>query len=106
MQIKLSPVRLDEKLEVTVVGDVITLNGQDFDFSQLPEGATLPAEAIGSEWFVGPVERIAGELHLTLLLPHGPNPSQAVAFPEPLTVTKDGVIELPSDPEPEIEVLL
>jgi hypothetical protein len=97
MLIKLSPVRLDELLEASAIGDVITLNGQDFDFTQLPEGATLPADAINSEHFVGPVERINGELHLTLRLPHGPNPSQAVAFPEPITVTQDGPASLPTD---------
>ena len=79
----------------------MTLNGEAFDFSPLPEGATLPAEAIASERITGPVERIDGELHLTLRLPHGPNPSQTVAFPEPIHVTEDGPIALPFDPEPE-----
>ena len=106
MKIKLSPVRLDESLAVTRTGDVLTINGQPFDFSQLPEGATLPAEAIESEHFVGPVERINGELHLTLRLPHGPNPSQAVAFPQPITVTADGPVMLPDDPEPVVEEVL
>jgi len=97
MIIKLSPVRLDETITVSLVGDTLTINGQPFDFSQLPEGATLPAEAIGSEHFAGPVERINGELILTLRLPHGPNPSQAVAFPEHITVAEDGPITLPTD---------
>lgn len=97
MHITLSPVRLDETLTASLAGDVLTLNGDAFDFTQLPEGGTLPAEAIDSEWFVGPVERIDGELHLTLRLPHGPNPSQAVAFPEPIHVTEDGPILLPFD---------
>ena len=96
MKIKLSPVRLDETLAVFVAADVITANGQAYDFSQLPEGATLPAEAIESDHFVGTVERINGELILTLRLPHGPNPSQAVAFPQPITVTADGLVELPT----------
>lgn len=100
MHITLSPVRLDETLTATRAGDVLTLNGEDFDFGPLPEGATLPAEAIDSEWIIGPVSRIAGELHLTLRLPHGPNPSQAVAFPEPIHVTEDGQIPLPADEVP------
>lgn len=105
MQITLSPVRLDETLTATRAGDVLTLNGEAFDFGPLPEGATLPAEAIASDWIVGPISRINGELHLTLRLPHGPNPSQAVAFPEPIRVTADGLIPLPFDPEPEPEVI-
>jgi len=105
MQITLSPVRLDETLTAFRAGDVLTLNGEAFDFGPLPEGATLPAEAIDSDWIVGPVSRIDCELHLTLRLPHGANPSQAVAFPEPIHVTEDGPIALPFDPEPEPEVI-
>ncbi len=106
MHIILSPVRLDETLHATLAGDALTLNGETFDFSQMPEGGTLPAEAIASDWIPGPVSRIDGELHLTLRLPHGPNPSRKVAFPEPVTVTQDGPIALPFDPVPEnVEVL-
>jgi hypothetical protein len=100
MHITLSPVRLDETLTASRAGDVLTLNGEAFDFGPLPEGGTLPAEAIRSDWIVSPVSRINGELHLTLRLPHGPNPSQAMAFPEPINVTKDGSIPLPTDEVP------
>lgn len=102
MQIAFSPVRTDETLTASRSGDVLALNGEAFDFTQLPEGATLPAEAIDSDWIIGPVSRINGELHLTLRLPHGPNPSQAVAFPKPLVVMVDGEIDLPFDPKPEV----
>ncbi|MHA3884557.1 hypothetical protein [Stutzerimonas degradans] len=97
MHITLSPVRLDETLTASLTADVLTLNGEAFDFTQLPEGGTLPAEAIASDWIVGPVSRIDGELHLTLRLPHGPNPRQAVAFPVPINVTGGGPIALPAD---------
>ncbi len=107
MQIKLSPVRVDETLAVSRAGDVLTVNGEPFDFSRLPDGATLPADAINSEHFVGPVERINGELHLTLRLPHGPNPSRAVAFPQPIQVTQDGPVALPFDaPQEEVAEVL
>jgi hypothetical protein len=86
---------------VALTGDVLTIDEESFDFSQLPDGATLPAVAIESEHFVGPVERINGELHLTLRLPNGPNPSRAVAFPEPVHVSVDGPVSLPFDPAPE-----
>lgn len=95
MQINLSPVRSNETLTVSRAGDVLTINGELFDFTQLTNGATLPTAAVGSDHFVGPVERIDGELTLTLRLPHGPNPSQAVAFPQPIVVTVDGPVELP-----------
>ncbi|MDX0597821.1 hypothetical protein GOL30_04990 [Sinorhizobium medicae] len=98
MKIDLSPQRRDDLLEVTKAGDALTINGMAFDFSALPDGATIPAGEVPCEWLVGPVERIAGELHLTLILPHGPGPSQAVAFPPPLIDPPDGVIALPADP--------
>ena len=107
MIIKLSPVRMDETLTISRAGDILTINGEPFDFSQLLEGATLPKSAISSEHFVGPVERINGELHLTLRLPHGANPPQHVAFPEPIHVTEDGPVALPFDaPQEEVAEVL
>jgi hypothetical protein len=34
--------------------DVLTIHGEDFDFGPMPGGASLPAKAIGSDWFAGP----------------------------------------------------
>ncbi len=67
-----SPVRTDEQLVMSRSGDVLTLNGENFDFSPLLEGATLPREAILSDWFPGDVSRAGGILSLTVRLPHGP----------------------------------
>jgi len=89
-----------ETLALSKHGDTLTINGVAFDLSVVPDGATLPAGATGSKWFGGPIERIDGVLHVTLILPHGPNPSQAVAFPEPITVTTNGPITVPQDEEP------
>ena len=90
---------------VSLAGDILTINNEPFDFTQLPEGATLPADAIGSDYFAGPVERVAGELHLTLKLPVGPKPSRAVAFPEPITAV-DGPVAIPFDQTPETPEVL
>ena len=95
MQINLSPVRSDESLAVSRTGDALTINGTVFDFSKLPEGATLQASAVSSEWFTGPIERINGVLNMTLRLPHGPCPSAATAFPQPISLSQDGPVELP-----------
>ena len=95
MKINWNPQRREDTLSVVKQGDTLVVNGVAFDFSSIPEGATLPADAIDSDLFSGPVERINGELVLTLTLPHGPNASQAVAFPEPITVSKDGPVALP-----------
>jgi len=103
MQIKLSPQRRDDALSVTKSGDILTINGEAFDFSALPDGATIEAGIVPCDWIVGPVERIGGTLHLTLLIPHGPNPSQAVAFPEPLINPADGPLVIPFDAPAEEE---
>lgn len=103
MKIILSPQRRDDALDVSKVGDVLTINGAAFDFSALPDGATIPAGEVPCDWIAGPIERVAGELHLTLILPHGPSPSQAVAFPAPIIDPPDGVILLPADPAPAAE---
>ncbi len=103
MYISFSPQRRGGALTLSKSGDVLTINGEQFDFTTLPDGATIPAGEVPCEWISGPVERVDGKIHLTVLLPHGPNPSQAVAFPVPITVTADGPIAVPHDPEPEPE---
>lgn len=102
MHISFSPQRRHGALSLTKAGDIITINGEAFDLSVVLEGATLPQEAIDSNWFAGPVERIGGELHISLILPHGPTPSQSVAFPQPITVNEDGPIGVPSDEPQEV----
>ncbi|GGB00792.1 hypothetical protein GCM10011491_31230 [Brucella endophytica] len=101
MRISLSPQYRADTLTVVRSGDVLTISGEPYDFSSLPDGATIPAGTIPCKFIVGPVERIDGEINLTLLLPHGASPSQAVAYPEPITVTADGPVAIPHDPEPE-----
>lgn len=95
MKIALSPKWSDRTMIVSKSGDALTINGAEFDFSGIPDGATLPADAVDCEFIAGDVERIGGELHLTLLLPHGSNPSHAVAFPTPIANPPDGQLELP-----------
>lgn len=103
MIINLSPVRSDRALTVIKDGDKLRINGELFSFISLPDGATIPAGEVPCEWISGPVERIDGVLHLTLILPHGPSPSEAVAFPAQLIDPPDGPLDLPFDPEPIIE---
>jgi len=101
MIIKLLPVRMDDTLDVVKVGDTLTINGEDFDFSPIGEGDTLPTLAISSGWFVGEVNRINGELELTLILPNPWNYSQEQAFPIPLIDVQDGPVVFPAPlPEP------
>ena len=104
MKIRLSPVLMNEELSASVSGDVITLNGVSLDFSPLPEGGRLPAAAILNQWVLGDVERVGGEICLTLILPHGSRAPFETRFPAaydvPMTVG-DGPVPLPIYNEPE-----
>lgn len=103
MKIILNPQRRDDLLHVFKCGDVLVVNGDQFDFSPIGDGDTLPAAAIQSEWFCGDVERIDGELIVRMWLPNPENYTKEQAFPEPLTDVPDGIVALPG-PAPELEV--
>ena len=95
MNITLIPQRRDDSLVVSKQGDTLTINGTAFDFSVIPEGATLPASAVDCALITGNIERIAGVLHLSLILPLGLQTSQAASFPVPIINPPDGVLDLP-----------
>ena len=106
MIIKLSPIRADrQQPSVTVTGDTLIINGEAFDFSALEEGDILEADAIASDYITTPVTRTAGQLEVTLLLPHGYPAPEATRFPQPIIDPPDGPVELPlyNEPEPEPE---
>ncbi|ULB10742.1 hypothetical protein ORIO_12595 [Cereibacter azotoformans] len=97
MHIKFAPQRRDDALTLARSGDTLTINGETLDLSAIPEGATLPREAVACEWLASDIERIGGVLHLTLILPHGADAPQEVLFPAPVLVEPDGPIALPGD---------
>lgn len=88
-------------LEVSVKGDKIFVNKQEFDFSPIPEGFKLPTQAVDSDVFVKGssyfIERKAGELSLTLYLPALWNSPDSVRIPDtPLVISiTDGNVPLP-----------
>lgn len=95
MKIILHPSIDMRSLSVSIQADVLILNGESFDFSALPEGGTLPAAAIDSGHFAGPVSRIEGELQICLIMPISGNASETARFPQPIHVTEDGPVALP-----------
>jgi hypothetical protein len=94
MKIILSPKGNLPDVEVSKLGNSLTINGELFDFSQMSEGDTLPREAILSNWFDGDTIVTDGELILTMVLPLPWNYSQEQAFPEPLLNVPDGPVLL------------
>lgn len=108
MRIFLIPIRMDATLSLVKAGDVLTINGEAYDFSVLPNGGTLPVgltegpdgeqiyvDAVGCPYIDQPVHRIDGEIHLTLRLPFGPASSQAARNPAPIIDPQDGPVVLP-----------
>lgn len=95
MKIILSPQRREDTLIAIKMGDVLVLNYVRFDLSPIGEGDTLPFDAVHSQWLPGNIERLNGELTLTLLFPNPSNYSQAQAFPSPLLNVPDGVVVFP-----------
>ncbi|MFV3287064.1 hypothetical protein ACNFCI_23945, partial [Pseudomonas sp. NY15356] len=102
MIIKLSPVRSDLPLAVVKTGDQLEINGVSLDFSRLADGSTLPAEAVSSSFIVAPVERVNGDLVVTLMLPHATDAPESARFPIDIRDPADGRVPLPglewSDP--------
>jgi len=104
MRISYSPQRRDDSLTLErTSGDRLRVNGELFNFNTLNDGDVIPAGSIPCEWIVGPVEKVDGDVWLTLILPHGANPSPAVAVPEPITVADDEPIDVPHDEPAEDE---
>lgn len=103
MKISFSPMRRDSGLSLSVAGDVLTINGEAFDFTAVPDGATLPRAAVTGDWLASDVERVGGEIRLTLILPHGANAPQDTLFPQPVTVT-DGPVPVPAFNEDSADV--
>lgn len=85
------------EFSISVAGDVITVAGEEFDFSFLNAGDTLPASAVTPALFAGAITRGASGIEITVILPHGPSqyaPHER-CFPQQIVVTEDGVIALP-----------
>ncbi|MEQ4617652.1 MAG: hypothetical protein ABN482_06350 [Corticimicrobacter sp.] len=81
-------------------GQTLVINGQAFDFSVIPNGATLPdgQAATGCPFIAGDIERDdAGKLRISLVLPHaeGNLAPQEARFPQPIIDPADGPVPLP-----------
>lgn len=99
MKIKLFPFDTDKELFASVSGDIITINGKEFDLSGIPDGYRLPNSAIGCEFFdeFGFVERIGKTLHFTLRLPVQWNSPEEYRNPaEPIVIdARSGPVKFP-----------
>ena len=95
MRISLSP-RLSAAPipDASVLGDVLTIGGVEYDFGPLAEGDILPRSAVDCHWLASDVTRENGRIALTLALPHGATAPEAARFPQPI-LAEDGPLSLP-----------
>ena len=100
MIIRLTPQEMHppQQLAVWKNGDQLNINGLTIDLANLVEGATLPVNAIGSQWLADPIQRRGGQLVLTLFLPNSPESTEAERFPSDLVDVPDGRVDLPGKP--------
>lgn len=96
MIIKLSPQRRDDILSISRLGDILTINGMEYDFTLLGEGGLLPRDAVDCPFLISDVERVNGAIVLSFILPHGPNASVAARFPGDIIDPPNGTVVLPS----------
>jgi hypothetical protein len=97
MRIKLIPQRSDAALTLSRDGDVLAINGDNFDFSDLPDGAEIPFGEIPSDFIVGPVRRVDGNLQITLVMPCNARSPLLATMPADIIDPPDGVLALPTD---------
>ena len=96
MHIIFTPMRRETPLTLEKDGDCLIVNGERFDFSDLPEGALLPPEAVAGSWLAGSVTRQDGVLSIPVILPHGARAPAAARVRGAIRVSADGPIPLPA----------
>lgn len=104
MKIKLFPFLSDWQLEASVSGDVLTINGEEIDLSDIPDSYRLPGGAVGNKFFVETeyVERKGETLYFTLRLPVDWNSPEEYRNPvEPIVIdARSGPVKFPDTSPP------
>ena len=96
MNITLTPQVRPDSLTLSKSGDILTINGDAFDFSFIEEGDVLPQDAVECPLLASDVTRTDGSLVITLVLPIKNTSSDAAKFPAPILNAPDGDIEVPA----------
>jgi len=88
--IKLSPQRRNDRLHLEKRGTTLLFNGELFDPSTYDETQSK------NRWIVGRPEALQDGWSVNVILPHGSPAPRATRFPNPIMVSIDGPVELPS----------
>lgn len=98
LTLNLSPISSDKETTIALTGTVLTVNGTDYDLSELPDGAEVKHPTLRR------VRRDGDNYECTVRLGHGPNAPRETRFPEPIVLENhNGPVELPLYDEPEEE---
>lgn len=99
MLLHFAPIGMVEGFDyaLSVKGDKLYINGDEYDFSPMGLGDQLPAEACTPNLFLEQSHITRGDngIELTIRLPHGPRAPHDRRFMQSIVVTQDGDIELP-----------
>lgn len=97
--IQFSPIESAEAelLTLEVSKDVLTVNGVDLDFTPLKDGDMLSANAVGHDSVLGVVSRVEGDIQITLQMPYRQGSPEFVKYPDPVIVSEDGKVKVPTD---------
>lgn len=88
--LNLSPTGGISETTASINGTVLTLNGTDYDLSELPDGATAKHPELGK------LTRNGDEYECTIRIGHGPNAPHETRFPQPIVlIDHSGTVELP-----------
>jgi|TARA_R110000744_G_scaffold232384_1_gene350514 hypothetical protein len=96
MNITLTPQVRPDSLALSKSGDILTINGDAFDFSFIEEGDVLPQDAVECPLLASDVTRTDGAITLKLVLPIRHTASDAAKFPASILNAPDGDIEVPA----------
>lgn len=95
VKITFSPVEGLPPTDITVEGDMLTIDGRLHDFTDLAEGDVLTMESVNDPMVVSDVMRVNGEIVVTVILPHGPDAEPTTRYPVAMDVVTAGEVSLP-----------
>lgn len=75
----------------------LTVNGEDYDLSLLPDGATAEHPVLGT------IDRTGDDYTVRILMPHVHEAPEERRFPVPITMITDGTVPFPDNTPPPIE---
>lgn len=98
-KIALSPQLSNAALQLVKNGNMLTINGNSYDFSHMNNGDMIPPEAISDPNIIGAISKENGVVKLTILMPYSnPDADESVTFPEPIVMDVDGELAFNMEP--------